>query len=300
MTTNKRRLLTAGVLALIVALFLLAIPAQAEETNVFMWEVCSENGTAFLLGSMHLAPKSLYPLDERIEDSFKSSSNLVVEIDPTKNQLMVQAMFLARACITNGLMLEDLVSVTTMEKLDTACSRYGISPLFFNAFKPWFVAMSVETLELMSMGFSPMNGIDMHFLTAARGSKTVLELESAAMQLDLVDNVLGPHGDKLLLLTLSELENSARDVGSILTCWKTGDAEALEKVLMKSLADDPELAPVYEELYFKRNVQMAEKVQGFLKKGGTYFVVVGAGHMVGKKGIVQLLKDTGKYSVRQF
>ena len=44
------------------------------------------------------------------------------------------------------------------------------------------------------------------------------------------------------------------------------------------------------ELYTERNINMTEKIEKFLKKQGTYFVVVGAAHLIGKKGIIELLK----------
>ena len=44
---------------------------------------------------------------------------------------------------------------------------------------------------------------------------------------------------------------------------------------------------------------MASKIEGYLKTKETYFVVVGAGHLVGSKGIIQMLKEKG-YSVEQF
>jgi uncharacterized protein YbaP (TraB family) len=43
---------------------------------------------------------------------------------------------------------------------------------------------------------------------------------------------------------------------------------------------------------------MTEKIEEFLTKGETYFIVVGAAHLVGKDGILERLKEKG-YSVEQ-
>jgi len=59
------------------------------------------------------------------------------------------------------------------------------------------------------------------------------------------------------------------------------------------------MLPVYEKLLYERNNTMATRIEGFLKAGGRYFVVVGAGHLVGKKGIIELLKKKG-YPVEQW
>jgi len=51
--------------------------------------------------------------------------------------------------------------------------------------------------------------------------------------------------------------------------------------------------PVFDALFTKRNATMAAKIEGYLKETGEFFVVVGAGHLVGEKGIVELLKRKG-------
>ena len=54
---------------------------------------------------------------------------------------------------------------------------------------------------------------------------------------------------------------------------------------------------VYEALFYRRNVDMARKIEDLLKTGEIQFVVVGAGHLVGDRGIVELLEKN--YSVEQ-
>ena len=43
---------------------------------------------------------------------------------------------------------------------------------------------------------------------------------------------------------------------------------------------------------------MVEKIEGYLEEDETYFVIIGAGHLVGKKGIIEILEDKG-YTVKQ-
>jgi hypothetical protein len=53
-----------------------------------------------------------------------------------------------------------------------------------------------------------------------------------------------------------------------------------------------------QKLFEDRNVKMLSKIEGYLNSNGSYFVIVGAGHMVGKRGLVELLKAKG-YEVAQ-
>jgi hypothetical protein len=61
---------------------------------------------------------------------------------------------------------------------------------------------------------------------------------------------------------------------------------------------DPALRPVYEKLFYERNARMAEALEGMLAQPRTWFVVVGAGHVVGPEGLVALLEKQG-HRVRQ-
>jgi len=62
--------------------------------------------------------------------------------------------------------------------------------------------------------------------------------------------------------------------------------------------DDPRLSRLYESLFYERNRKMADKIEKMLAGRGTYFVAVGAGHLVGRQGIIDILSRRG-FSVRQ-
>jgi uncharacterized protein YbaP (TraB family) len=81
------------------------------------------------------------------------------------------------------------------------------------------------------------------------------------------------------------------------TAWEGGNADALADQLFAS-AKDPGFAPMYEALFYKRNQQMAKSAAGLLDQAGVHFVVVGAGHVVGPKGVPALLAQQG-FTVRQ-
>ncbi len=80
--------------------------------------------------------------------------------------------------------------------------------------------------------------------------------------------------------------------------WQAGDSAAVEALIFQSINEEPELMPVYEKLIDERNIQMAAKIEAFLKTNNRYFVVVGAGHLVGKGGIIDRLRKKG-YVVEQ-
>ena len=94
----------------------------------------------------------------------------------------------------------------------------------------------------------------------------------------------------MLSLTLKHAGTMLDSFGKLENAYLSGDTETMLKLineeqegphtLMKKLIDD-------------RNVTMAERVDGFLKGKEPCFVVVGAGHIIGDKGIVKLLQAKG-------
>ena len=96
-----------------------------------------------------------------------------------------------------------------------------------------------------------------------------------------------------LLAPEERLKHSATAVESfskIQNAYLAGDADTLLKLINDS-EDSPKA--LMKQLIDDRNVTMAERVDGFLKGKEPCFVVVGAGHIIGDKGIVKLLKDKG-------
>ncbi len=89
-----------------------------------------------------------------------------------------------------------------------------------------------------------------------------------------------------------------KDMDSILKAWKNGDAGGIQSVLEKSMRGDADMTSIAEKMFYGRNRDMTSKIERFLKTEKTYFVVVGAGHLVGKDGIVEILKTRG-YRIEQ-
>ena len=146
----------------------------------------------------------------------------------------------------------------------------------------------------------------MFFLSKAMGKKDILEIEGIKFQVDLFDSFSKELQCQFLASALAsgeaneeaatDSEEAAADMELfiyMLKCWKEGNAEELAKMVKTDDAGSEELKEFNEKLWISRDNNMAEKVRGYLAdpEKRTYFVVVGAGHMVGESGIVAQLED---------
>jgi uncharacterized protein YbaP (TraB family) len=150
----------------------------------------------------------------------------------------------------------------------------------------------------MKAGYDPNYGMDKYFLSKAAGTKKILELESLDYQIDLLSSLNDDEQELFLLYTLKDLKILTQEVDKLVEAWQSGAAESMEKTVTKSFTEDRRFSGIYDKLIHKRNRNMALKIEGFLKTNGTCFVVVGAAHLLGDRGIVQLLKGRG-YSVER-
>ena len=75
--------------------------------------------------------------------------------------------------------------------------------------------------------------------------------------------------------------------------WARGDDQEVERIVYRSMYQSPQLSTYYERMLLGRNESMTQRLASLARDGKLRFVVVGAGHMVGERGIPVLLRDYG-------
>lgn len=276
-------------------------PATSEEVSHqhLLWKVASAANTLYLLGSIHFGTPAMYPLDTMVMEAFAASDALVVEIDIlAMDPAEVALLFTNQGTYPTDTDLQANVGPATWRAVRRAAERYGLPMAWLQRQKPWFAAMNLSALALRRAGYSESHGIDMYFLQQAQGRKPIIPLESVAEQIAIFERFSRSEEQAFLLETLRELEQGADYLQSIIEAWSRGDAQSLDVLMNKNLPMTPELSRVHNMLLTERNVTMTQALERLLESDKTYFVVVGAGHLVGDGSIVRLFKDKG-YSVKQ-
>ena len=138
----------------------------------------------------------------------------------------------------------------------------------------------------------PEYGLEQHF-KAKVDNKQVLELESFDMQLDLLFNQPLDLQIQLLADTL-ELEHEIEPIlAEMLGAWLAGNDDDLLMLIQQQSGNSGLSQAFNKRLLDDRNVGMAKTIGRYLDTTGTYFVLVGAAHFIGKSGIVSLLEQQG-------
>lgn len=260
----------------------------------FIWEIQSEKAKVYLLGSIHVAKDDIYPLDSVIENAFNVSDYLVVEVD-LKN--LEEGKYKELMYYNDGTTLEDHLSKETYGKLKKVFKDYGIHPMFYKKMKPWSALSLLLNSELQSYGYKSNMGIDAYFLKKS-SMKAILELESFEHQINIFDVELKDLMDEFIEYSLKDIDNSAKMIDSMFALWSIGDADGLKALILDEVTSDVNNSKLMDILFTKRNIAMANKIEEFLDMEGTFFVIAGAGHLIGDTGIIKLLENK-KYKIRQ-
>lgn len=284
-------------IGLVLLAFVSLAPRLAAQEKSFLWKVQSKRGAIYVLGSIHYLKRENYPLKKSIQDAFANCQTLVLEIDlSSATPERAQQLMLEKARYRDGTHLQQHISPETYKLAERQARELGIDIFQMEPFKPWFVAVSLVSLKLQKMGFDPNYGLDRFLADQAKGGgKTIGGLESLEFQFGLLDQLPSSEQDSMLRETLGELDMLNKSVDQLVQAWLSGDARAVEDLVLASMKEYP---AVYKKVVVDRNRRWLADLIKMLEQGEKALVVVGAAHLVGQDGLIELLKQRG-YTVEQ-
>ncbi|MGD8417487.1 MAG: TraB/GumN family protein [Pseudomonadales bacterium] len=265
-----------------------------------LWRIDGPRATVYLAGSVHILKPSLYPLPEAYESAFAASDKLVVEVNlAAHDPLELQRKTLRYASLPAGVRLESALPAPLLARLETSLARYGVPLSQVATVKPNFLMNQLVLLRLATLGYQGEYGVEQHFLRKADG-REVLELETIDQQLSLLFDQPDAVQIQLLSDTLDQEPMFETLISGMITAWLAGDDERFMQMFEAQAGDSPTSRRFTEALLDDRNTGMVSRVKAFLHGQGTYFVLVGAAHLIGDKGIVALLEADGIHAERAY
>jgi uncharacterized protein YbaP (TraB family) len=238
-----------------------------------------------------------YPLDPALEAAFEQVDHIVTEVDIDSLAMPDVAQNIASTGLyMDGSRLSDKLSEKTYGVVKQTAEELGFNPAMLNQFRPWFAALTLATLKLQKLGFQPQFGIDKYFHTKAKTkNKDRHALETIHFQTSLLSKMSETMQEDMLLQTLIDLKAVDTYFDDLYQAWLTGDMQKLDGLLSDNYEDYPS---IYKYMIVDRNKDWVPKIQQFMGSNENYLVIVGAGHLVGKESVVDLLRAKG-YRVEQ-
>ena len=167
--------------------------------------------------------------------------------------------------------------------------------------KPYLIAGFLSIAEFSRLGYDMNLGVDGYLLARAKDvNKAVLELESQAGQLKMLDAMSPALQEAFLDNAISVLESGRApdQVTGIVNAWQSGDVKLMQDVnatVNKGMRMTDQLDDV---LLYSRHEAMLKKIGTYLEGGTPHFIAVGSLHLIGPRGLIELLRAKG-YEVKQ-
>lgn len=271
-------------------------PAAEVRGTAYSFE--RDGQTGYLFGSVHFGDASFYPLNAAALKALDTANVLVVEIDDsTITPDAQQVMLVKYGLYPDGETLTEHLSPRNKALMEALLAEFGIPFEAIAQYRPGFVATTLMASQAQKLGYSSELGIDRFFMTLARGKKTIRAIETFEFQMQLLSRM--PEDEAVLYESLRNMKDYERLWAEMISAWKAGDAERLyETSIGEDLRAHPELAPYYDILFFDRHPSMVSSAEQCIASKERCFIVVGAGHLVGERGIVAELRKKG-YTVSQ-
>ena len=268
-------------------------------TNSFLWEVKSPTATVWLFGTMHVGKQSFYPLSEAVESAFDQSAKLVVEADIGGSVPSAEMDSLISYSPPDT--LDKHIPKPLYERLKTQLARLNMPEEAVKPMKPFVVGGFLSMMEFSRFGYDMNLGVDAYLLERAKAAaKPVGELESMTAQLKMMNNMPAKLQEDFLenAITALELGRAAEQVTGMVNAWQTGDGKLMAEVTAEVNRGMKSTAQLDDIMLHGRHEAMVKKIEGYLAAKAVHFVAVGSLHLVGPRGLVQMLKSRG-YEVTQ-
>ena len=262
---------------------------------LFLWELKDARGElrGWLYGTIHVCDAACFPLPAPVRDALAAADGLALELDPADPAL---GPALARAgVLAPGRQVDELLPPALRPRLAAALVAVGVPDASVRRLQPWLLGTLMTLQAARLAGFYTEQGIDLWLANQARARGLPLwPLETVERQIA----ALSAGGDTAQLASLVEIielieaQSGPRYFAAMLGAWRRGDLAALDHLLRDEMAS-PDMAPLLADLLDQRNAEMLEAIMARLQPGQRPFIAVGAGHLGGPAGLLELLAQRG-------
>ncbi len=262
-----------------------------------LWKISKGDNFLFLGGTIHVLRPSDFPLPQEFNHVYENSHELVFETDmavlnsPAFGQKLMSAM-----SYSDGKTLKSELSPEVYAKVTQRLTSKGIPASALDRFKPGMVSIMLTQFEMLEFDMAA-EGVDIFYSNrATKDNKKMHGLESTDQQLSFLSGLGDDDPDALILNTLNEMHEMKTMITTMISSWREGDEKKLEKFIIREMEE--KYPTIYKELLVDRNNNWFPAITEFIKSEPVEMILVGAGHLVGDEGLLNMLRDKG-YSVTQ-
>ncbi len=297
---RERRIWASG---LVLAVFWLSAGyvRSGENKAPMLWQIEGKT-PSYLFGTIHLPDDRLLKLHPAVDKALMGAQQVFTEIPMDMNTQMKLAMM---SMLPDGKTLKDVLPAKLYTRTERAFAEKSLPMFALTRFKVWAIAVQVMLIDrLMELATKTPLDKFLYQKAEAAGIK-VAGIETPQEQIDVFDSLSLKEQIKTLKEALDKREENKKKgidpFEEMLNIYLQGDLDQLQAKMKEEYdPNDPLMKKMWKRLFTDRNIRMTQRIQEKIKAAPdqSFFFAIGAGHMPGKQGIVQLLRKAGLKVVR--
>ena len=261
---------------------------KKNDDNTLLWQVSGKDlkNPSYLFGTFHLLCKDDIKFSEQLKNVLQSSDEVYMEMDMDDPATMLGGLLYMN--MKGGKKLKDLYTAAEYMKIENYFSdSVGIPLMMMQSIKPYFL---VAMLYPKMINCKTASGVEEELVKIAKENKKEIKgLETIQFQSSVFDSIPYEWQAKELLKNIDSFSFYKKEFDTMMLKYKDQQLSAMENLLSKSEFGSDK----YEDILLtKRNINWVSQLKSLMKKE-SLFVAVGAGHLVGEKGLINLLRKEG-------
>jgi len=261
---------------------------HAQSTHTLLWKISGKNlqKPSYLYGTMHILCADDANLSDNLKKVIADCDEVYFEIDLSNISAMMGSMKYMR--MQNDQKLSNLLNDSDYAKVKTYFSAHVSLPFsILEQFKPMLISSLIEEEGL---GCKTTDGMELMIMKELHPyKKPVKGLETVEFQAGLFDSIPYDQQAKDLLNYIDSADEYKKMTIQLAAVYKDQDLDRLDELSRKG---DLGLSNYMDLLLYNRNRKWANNLDTLLP-GKSLLIAVGAAHLPGTKGVINLLREKG-------
>lgn len=264
------------------------MPADTTNPNSLLWEISGKDlaQPSYLYGTIHVIPKKDFVLTDLLKNRFAQTQQLALEID--MDNMLSMLFALPEMFMDDGMTLKDLLTDEEYERVEAYFEESGMGGLaMMGRMKPILLSSMVGEQGLND---ERMTSYEMELMQMAKKRRmSVKGLETAAFQMGILDSIPYKAQAQMLVQSLDEEQHTNEMYDEMIEMYLNQDLKALQATVA---AESEGVENFDNALLYIRNNNWIPVIAEMAKAKPTFFAV-GAAHLPGEQGVIELLKKAG-------
>ncbi len=265
--------------------------SQDIKEKVLLWEI-SGNGLekpSYLFGTIHVACQGEVLMSPELQSAFDQTNQLILELDMDDPKMMGKMM--EASLSKDGKKISEKLGPELSARLDSLLlAKMGIGLMMVDNLNLPTISMQIGLLTLdcpIDLGF------DMMLMTEAQNvNKEIKGLESIDEQIQLLISQPDEESIKAISYLINHFSEAQEELSKMIGYYRNQEIQSLYDFTKKSMEDPKYPQGNLEDFLDKRNENWIPVIEKEIKSMPS-LIAVGAAHLAGEKGVINLLKSKG-------